>query len=437
MVSSVSVAGERTGAEVVKNVTCPYCGLLCDDIDVYLEDGEISRIKRGCGLSNAKFVSEADRIESPAVREGEELHEVSYGEAIERAAEVLREAKRPDCYGWSSCSVEAQGLGIELMKEARGSIGSTSAVCHLPSVLAMQDCGAPKATLEQVRNRADVVIYWGSNPVEAHPRHFERVTRRADGYFVKGKDRYIAVVDVRETLSAKISDEFVKVEPGGDYEALQAMRSMLQGNEIEADEVGGVPVETLGELLGRMKDADFACIFWGLGVTMSGAKHRNVEALTSLAKELNDYGRCVSVPMRGHFNVAGFGQVCTWKTGFPGFVDFTGDEINYAPGENTSVDLLRRGGSDAMLLVGSDPAAHFPLRAVKRLREVPVVQVDPHPNATTRFADVVIPSALVGIEAEGTAYRMDTVPIRLKKVVDPPEGVRTDERIIRDVMGAL
>lgn len=433
---SVTESEEETEEEVVENVTCPYCGVLCDDIEVYLEDDEISRIKKGCGLSNAKFTGPAERIESPMIRRDGELEEVSYQEAIEEAAEILRNAKRPDSYGWSSCSTEAQGLGIELMKDAKGSIGSTATVCHLPSVLALQDCGAPKSTLEQVRNRAEFVIYWGSNPVEAHPRHFEKVTRRADGYFVDGSDRHIAVVDVRETLSAKITDEYIGIEPGSDYEVLQALRALMKGNDVEADEVGGVPLEDLEDLVSRMKDADFGAIFWGLGLTMSGAKHRNVEAVTSFAKELNDFSRWVTVPMRGHFNVAGFGQVATWKTGFPGFLDFT-DGINYAPGENTTPDLLRSGGCDAMFLVASDPAAHFPLETAKELRDMPVIQVDPHWNASTRFADVVIPAAIVGMETEGTAYRMDCVPIHMKKVMDPPEGVKPDEEIIRDIGEAL
>lgn len=433
----MSVTEEKTEAEVVENVTCPYCGVLCDDIEVTLEDGEISKIKKGCGLSNAKFTGPAKRVEAPMIRKDGELKEVSYQEAIEKSAEILRNARRPDSYGWSSCSTEAQGLGIELMKEAKGSIGSTATVCHLPSVLAVQDCGAPKATLEQVKNRAEFVIYWGSNPVEAHPRHFEKVTRRADGYFVKGKDRHIAVVDVRESISAKITDEFIKIEPGSDYEVLQTLRALMKGNDVEAEEVGGVPVENLQDLVDRMKDANFGAIFWGLGITMSGAKHRNVESVTSFAKELNDHSRWVTIPMRGHFNVAGFGQVATWKTGFPGFLDFTTGDINYAPGENTTPDLLNTKGMDALLLVASDPAAHFPLNTAKNMRDMPVIQVDPHWNASTRFADVVIPSAIVGMEASGTAYRMDCVPIYMKKVMDPPEGVRTDEEIMTDIMEAL
>ncbi|RLE62203.1 MAG: formylmethanofuran dehydrogenase subunit B, partial [Thermoprotei archaeon] len=32
---------------------------------------------------------------------------------------------------------------------------------------------------------------------------------------------------------------------------------------------------------------------------------------------------------------------------------------------------------------------------------------------------------------EGTAYRMDKVPLRLKKLVEPPSGVLSDEEVLK------
>jgi formylmethanofuran dehydrogenase subunit B len=55
-------------------------------------------------------------------------------------------------------------------------------------------------------------------------------------------------------------------------------------------------------------------------------------------------------------------------------------------------------------------------------------------NATSQMADVVFPSAFVGIEAEGTAYRMDHVPLPLKRVVVPPKGVLPDEEILTRIL---
>jgi formylmethanofuran dehydrogenase subunit B len=53
------------------------------------------------------------------------------------------------------------------------------------------------------------------------------------------------------------------------------------------------------------------------------------------------------------------------------------------------------------------------------------------------MADVVIPSTFVGIEAEGTAYRMDHVPLPLKRVIQPPEGVLSDEQVLRRILSKV
>ena len=36
----------------------------------------------------------------------------------------------------------------------------------------------------------------------------------------------------------------------------------------------------------------------------------------------------------------------------------------------------------------------------------------------------------VGVEASGTVYRMDGVPLEAKTLVKPPEGVKTDVEIL-------
>jgi len=115
-------------------------------------------------------------------------------------------------------------------------------------------------------------------------------------------------------------------------------------------------------------------------------------------------------------------------------VDFSLGYPRYNPGETTCTDVLMRGESDASLVIAADPGANFPKRAVQHMVQNPLIVIDPHMNATSILGDVVIPSAFVGIEVEGTAYRMDHVPLPLKKVVEPPEGILSDEEILKRIL---
>jgi formylmethanofuran dehydrogenase subunit B len=470
---------------VVKAVTCPVCGCLCDDIELTLQDGKIVKVKNGCAMSESKFLGySGHRLLKPHVRKDGELVKTSYKEAIKKAAEILAGASYPLLYGWSSTSCEATRVGLELAEEVGGVIDNTSTICHGPSALSIQDVGIPTCTLGQVRHRADLVIYWGSNPWAAHPRHIERYTSFSDGRFEKTEwkgylskvkasnvrkkiesalrkvlpkaekgtlssgrrepfpallkeGRKLIVVDVRKTRTAEIADYFIQVEPNEDYELFEAFRALIRDEEIDVNEVAGVPVEYLEEVADVMVNCSFGVIFFGLGLTMSTGKLRNVDAALSLTRDLNMRTKFMIIPMRGHFNVTGADTVFTWQTGFPYAVDFSLSYPRYNPGETTAVDVLLREETDASLVVASDPVSNFPRKAAAHLVKNPLIVVDPHMNATSQMADVVFPSAFVGIEAEGTAYRMDHVPLPLKKIVTPPKGILPDEEVLARILSEV
>jgi formylmethanofuran dehydrogenase subunit B len=420
---------------MVTDVVCPFCGTLCDDIDVEVEDGKIKNVKHACIIGARKFLGQtyAHRPKPRIVEDGQ-AKEVSIDEAIDRAAEILVEAKKPLLYGWATCTCEAIEKGIALAEEVGGIIDGTTSVCHGPSVLAIQEVGYPTNTLGDVKNRADIIIYWGANPMHAHPRHLSRYSIFPRGYFRErgAQDRELIVVDSRKTDTAKLANTFIQVEPGKDYELVSAMRTYLNGHDIP-DEVAGVKKEDIVKLVDKLKSCQFGILFFGMGLTMTPGKHRNINNAISLVQDLNKHTKFSIMAMRGHFNVTGFGEVLTWTTGFPFAVDLTRGYPRYNPGETASNDVLSRRETDAAFIIASDPVAHFPRQSVEHLARIPLIAIVPEETPTTQLADVVIPAAFTGIEVEGTAYRMDRVPIRVRKVVDPPEGVLTDEEILERI----
>lgn len=429
-----AVAREPPGTEkevektTVTDIVCPFCGCLCDDIEIVMEEGRMSDVVVGCEISKSRFLNwDKDRI-MPAVRRDGKLVQVSLDEALDRAAEILKEADFPLIYGLSSTEVDAQRRAVELGELLGATVDNTTSVCHGPTTLAIQDTGASKLTLGEVRNRADLVIYWGCNPAEAHIRHVTRYATTPVGMFTEGgrEDRTVIHVDVRETKTAKaeprwhfvyeLADIFIKVKPGQDFELFSALRARLRGHEV--GDVAGLSARTIDDLLQRMKSCKFGVIFFGLGLTMSNGRHMNIDAVLRLVRDLNEYTKFTILPMRGHYNVAGVNHVMLWITGYPYAVNLSRGYPIYNPGEFSAVDVLARGECDAALIIASDPAAHFPVQAVKHLASIPTIVIDPKVSMTSLMGDVLIPSAIAGIECDGTAYRMDGVPIRLRKVVD-------------------
>jgi len=418
---------------VVENVVCSFCGCLCDDIVVEVEDGKINRVRKVCANGRGLFTHYDPAPRRPTV----DGQEVDWGEAVAEAARILNEADSPLIYGLSSTATEAQRKAVELADKLGAMIDTTSSVCHGPTGLAMQAVGEPTCTLGEVRNRADILVFWGCNPGVSHVRHFARYSVMPKGTLTpRGRrDRTVVVVDVRPTASTKMADLFLQVQPGADFEVLTALRALVQGKQIDVPTVGGVPTAQLQELAERMKACRFGVAFMGMGLTQSRGRDLNVSELFTLVAELNQYTRFTVIPMRGHGNVAGADQVLTWQSGFPFAVSFARGYPQYGPGEFSTVDVLARGEADAAMIIASDPVAHFPNAAAQQLGRIPVIVLDPMPSLTTKIARVVFPTACYGVDAVGTAYRMDGVPIRLRPAL--PCVRPTDEDVLVQVIEAV
>jgi formylmethanofuran dehydrogenase subunit B len=422
---------------IVEDAICSFCGCLCDDINVEVEGGKIKRVRHACRLGSSKILGHG-RIKAPMIRRGGELCMVSYQEAYDRAAEILLRAQKPLLYGWASTVCEAQKKGILLAEEVGGVLDSTATVCHGPSVIGIEEKGLPGATLGQVKNRADTIVFWGCNPAEAHPRHSLRYSSNVCGRFTpEGRaGRKIVVVDVRETRTSKNADKTVIIQPGTDYEVISALRMLVAGkSDVVPDEVGGVPKAELDGLAKTLLAARFGAVFFGLGITHSRGRYKNIDNALSLVTELNSHTKFVIMPMRGHYNVGGIGQVLAWSSGFPMSVDFTRNAPYFNPGETAACDLLAKADTDAALIIAADAASNFPRAAVEALAKIPVIQIDPYENPTTLISEVVIPSAIAGVEVEGTAYRMDGMALRMRKLVDT--SYPSDEEILSHILESV
>ena len=417
--------------KIVKNATCTFCGCVCDDMEltVDLDEHKITKAKNACVLGRAWFAEHVIEERPAAMIDGKE---VPVSEAIEEAAQTLVRARFPIVYGLSDTTCEAQRQAVAITDIVHGTIDTTTSVCHGPSGLAFQGVGESTMTLGEVKNRADLVIYWGGNPAESHPRHFTRYAVTPKGMYIPNgkKDRTVVLVDVRKTPSAPVADIFLQVKPGKDFELLWALRALVKGRKVDEniENITGVPLSTLTDLVEKMKNCRYGVLFFGMGLTMTRGRHFNSGALLALATDLNEFTHFVAKPVRGHGNVTGADNVVSWQTGYPFGVNFSRGFPRFNPGEFTTVDTLSRGDADAALIIASDPASNFPKAAIDHMHKIPVISLDTKQTETSKLAHVAFATATYGISTSGTVYRMDDVPITLRPAFDSP--FPTDEEIL-------
>ena len=159
-----------------------------------VQRGRLTEAQRACALGAAWFgdgqVPDAVRIRGRAG---------TLERALAEATALLADAKRPLVYlaGDISCEVQRDAVAIaDRLKGAIDSLASTAA----PGVLAAQRRGRAGATLGELRQRADLVVFWGVDPGARYPRYSARYAVDAVGLAAPGgrTSRRVIAVDVGE-----------------------------------------------------------------------------------------------------------------------------------------------------------------------------------------------------------------------------------------------
>ncbi len=415
------------------DVACTACGCVCDDLCVSVIDNRLASFTPDCPLAERWFhsVEAASQAEVQIAGRAAPLDE-----ALARAAAIFRDARAPLIYGLSSSSTLGQRAAIRLADQLGATIDTSASTCHGPSIMALQSVGESTCTLGEVAQRADLVVYWGSDPATSHPRHMQRYALDPHGLFVPAGrvGRRLIVVDVERTKTAEQADRFLQIAPESDFDVLWALRALVNGDDIQGTSVGGVSRDQLAQLATLLKGCRSGVFFFGRGLTAGPTAHANVEALLELTRELNAFTRFYARRMRVYGDVAGADMVLCWQTGYPFSVNLARGYPRYNPGEYSADGLLTRGEIDRCLLVGTDGVDTLSSAAQHALANMPTVLVG-HAKGKLSFTPTVsIPTAIYGIHRAGTAYRMDEVPVPLRAILSSP--LPTDAEVI-ERLGAL
>jgi formylmethanofuran dehydrogenase subunit B len=109
--------------QLYKDVVCTFCGCLCDDLEVEVEDNAVVGVKKACAIGKNKLFHDSRPDSPPASIAG---REVSIEEAIDEAAHILARARYPLIYGLSSTTSEAQRELVAIAEKTRGTIDNPS-----------------------------------------------------------------------------------------------------------------------------------------------------------------------------------------------------------------------------------------------------------------------------------------------------------------------
>ena len=475
--------------------TCAYCGTGCE-MNVGTRDGTIVSIRPALEAPVSKghlcvkgryaynYISAADRITEPMIREKGRWTKVSWREAIDFSASELRRILNQHGTGSVGILGSARATNEEnyvAQKFARAVLGTNNVdccarVCHAPTAAAMKmvlGTGAATNSLDDIE-RARTILLCGTNTTENHPivgaRIKEQVLRGAN----------LVVIDPRRIELCRYAQVHLALRPGTNIALLNALAHVIIAEQLfdqrfvqervsELDEfrefIAAWPPERAAAICGV--DADLirnaarlyagekpSMCFHGLGVTEQTQGTDGVMTLVNLALLTGNLGRPGSGinPLRGQNNVQGSAHMGCEPDNLTGYVPLPENKALFesvwqaaVPTEKglnlmQMMDAATRGRFKALWAIGYDVlltnANTASTRRALSKMELVIVQ-DMFLNETARdYATVFLPAASA-FEKDGTFMNGERRIQRVRKVMAPRGNAKSDWEIVGAMAGAL
>lgn len=472
--------------------TCAYCGVGCA-FDAGIRNGRIVNMmpaddgpaNQGHACMKGRFGwtynYSRDRLTTPLLRKGDEWEPISWDAALDRIAQELsriKDADGPDAVAAISSSRgtnEENYLFGKFIRCVMGTnhIDNCARVCHSATVTGMMETLGASAATNSIHDfdQANLIMVVGANPTESHPVVGARIKQ------AHRRGVPLIVIDPRRTELARLADLHLQLKPGTNVALLNAIGQVIAKEKLldhsfvsrrtegledwlksisdctpEAMEpITGVPAHLVYQAARRYAKSGASLCVHGLGVAEHRWGSHGVIALCNLALATGNIGKPGTGinPLRGQNNVQGASDVGCLPTFFAGYQSLDDSKLAALHQQITGRPLPAKRGMktpdmwDAVLagclkglwIIGYDVAQTDPnltkVRQALRHLEFLVVQ-DLFMSETAKFAHLVLPGASF-LEKDGTFTNLERRIQRIRKAVDPPNGVLPDWQVVCEV----
>jgi formate dehydrogenase major subunit len=414
------------------------------------------------------------------------FREATWEEALDlvarRLTEVYAEGGPAAIAGFGSakCSNEEAYLFQKLIRTGfhTNNVDHCTRLCHASSVAALFEgigSGAVSTTFGDIVN-ADAAIVTGSNSTANHPV--------ASSFFKQARRRgtTIIYVDPRADKMADHADIYCQLKPGTDvafyngvmheiirldlvdhdyiatrtsnYEALK--ETVAHYPPERAEQITGVPADTIRRVAKVWGEARAAIMFWGMGISQHTTGTDNARCLIAMCAITGNVGKPGAGlhPLRGQNNVQGASDMGLIPMYYPNYQKADDPDVKArfeAAWGTTDLDPEKglttteiigsalKGGVRGMYMMGenpflSDPNINKVRKALSKLDFLAVQDI--FLTETAEFADVILPASTY-LEKDGTYTNTDRRVQLGRKVLDTPGCARVDWEVVQDIANRI
>lgn len=396
----------------------PFCPLLSDRIGVEPGDPPTPRHPGAARTARAlaHFPKQASGDAGVALVDGVPA---SLEDAVSAAARLIGGWRQPLFGGLGTDVAGARAL-TRLAMRCGAILDHAHGEAATQALRALQDRGGYTCTLSEIRNRADLLVCIGVDPLAYAPDFFERC-------------------GIGEAVPAAPDRQIVFV-PGGPGPACAAALQGLPGVRVQTLDLHGDDLHvTLAELnaacygrtlargsgdwpalqglAARLREARYAVLVYAPSQLPGAHSALLIETIGRVIKTLNRTTRAGALTLGGADGSASVAQAATWLTGLPPRTALYARGFEHDPHRFGTQRMLASGAADGLLWVSSFSPDLLPPRGTGT--SPPLVLLG-HPSMAVRYSGgragdsnddptpaVFIAVSTPGVNAPGHLFRAD------------------------------
>jgi len=407
------------------NITCPHCGLLCDDISVQIDDLSVQVIQPTDSFCT-RALTDASLTQDLLPTAKIDDNEASLEQALDKACEILRNSSMPLISGLIT-DVQACRNAIALTEKLSGVIDHANGSATRHGTAVMQRNGEVRTTLAEVRNRADCVVIFGNSVFEKFPRLLSKILSPKKTLGCKqSKNKKIFVLDLANEPQATTNTDASNITHLNlDFPLLESLVYRLQEVVTKPSDYFTNCDSTTEQLLALKQtilQSQYTTFIWTGGIFKQESAEQTVQALYESIKILMQQVRVAALPLSGSKGEVSANQVATWQTGVPLPVSFTTGVPIHNPMLYDGNTMLHNNEADSLVWISTYQSNDTPPNT-----DAPTIVLG-HPKMNCPQAKVYIPTAVPGIDHKGLACRTDSVATL------PLHSVRNSNLLSADVI---